>query len=104
MLGKNHYLITVLTEKKNHQLQILEYAWFSTFNITTHICDIIKRITGNDERTTQWRILYNDLKATGYSVNSFNDIRNKSFNTVCSGYKISLVKKEFMKQIEIIRN
>ena len=91
MLGKNHYLITVLAEKKKHQ--ILEYACFSKFNIITHTCDIIKRITGNDERTTQWRILYDDFKATGNSVNSFNYIWNKSFNIVCSGWKFHYLTK-----------
>ena len=57
--------VKVLTEKKKHQLQILEYAGFSTFNIVTHICDIIKRITGNDERTKQYQVFYDDIKMTG---------------------------------------
>ena len=63
-MGKNHS-VKVLTEKKKHQLQILEYAGFSTFNIVTHICDIIKRITGNDERTKQYQVFYDDIKMTG---------------------------------------
>ena len=57
--------VKVLSEKKKHQLQILEYAGFSTFNIVTHICDIIKRITGNDERTKQCQVFYDDIKMTG---------------------------------------
>ena len=95
---ENH-LVKGLTEKKEHQLQILDYAWFSTFNIITHICDIFKRITGNDERTKRYYILYDDFKMTGNSVNSFNNIKNKSFNNECSRYKISSFNKEFMKQI-----
>ena len=97
-MGKNHS-VKVLTEKKKHQLQILEYAGFSTFNIVTHICDIIKRITGNDERTKQTLILRDNFKTTGNTVKSFNDTRNKSFDIECSGYKISSFNKEFMKQI-----
>ena len=95
---ENH-LVKGLTEKKEHQLQILDYAWFSTFKIITHIYDIIKRITGNDERTKQTRILCDNFKTTGNTVKSFNDTRNKSFNIECSGYKISSFNKEFMKQI-----
>ena len=63
-MGKNHP-VKVLTEKKKHQLQILEYAGFSTFNIVTHICDIIKRITGNDERKKKYQVFYDDIKMTG---------------------------------------
>ena len=58
-----------------------------------------KEITGNDERTKRCFILYDDFKATGNSVNSFNDIKNKSFNNECSRYKISSFNKEFMEKI-----
>ena len=96
--GEKIILLKCQPEKKL-QLQILEYASFSPFNIITHICDIFKRITGNDERTKRYFILYDDFKMTGNSVNSFNNIKNKSFNNECSRYKISSFNKEFMKQI-----
>ena len=75
---ENH-LVKELIEKKKHQLQILNYAWFSTFNIITHICDIIKRITGNDERTK-----YDDIKMTG----------NLWILLIISGIKVSLLNAQ----------
>ena len=83
--------VKVLTEKKKHQLQILEYAWFSTFNSVTYICDIIKRITGNDERTN------ND----GYYTTTWKQPDILWILSMISGIKVSIlyVKKEFMKQI-----
>ena len=100
---ENH-LVKGLTEKKDHQLQILDYAWFSTFNIITHIYDIIKRITGNDERTKQTQILRDNFKMTGNTVKSFNDTMNKNFNIECSGYKISSFNKEFMNKFKPLEN
>ena len=82
-MGKNHS-VKVLTEKKKHQLQILEYAGFSTFNIVTHICDIIKRITGNDERTKQCQAFYDDIKMTG----------NLWILLIISGIKVSLLNAQ----------
>ena len=70
----------------------------------THICDIIKRITGNDERTKQTQILCDNFKTTGNTVKSFNDTRNKSFNIECSGFKISSFNKEFMNKFKPLEN
>ena len=36
---------------RKFKICIQHLFFFLTFNITTYVCDIIKKITGNDERT-----------------------------------------------------
>ena len=90
MLGKNHYLITVLKEEKNHQLQILEYAWQHS------ILQLIFVISSKESQETT-----NARHNNGCYTTTSKQPDILWILSIISGIKVSIlyVKKEFMKQI-----